>query len=112
MSATTLVDDRTAPEGHASTLAADGTAPRTGAVPRAEEPAPAVARVRFAALTGRLLMVLGALAVVTAYVLLPLAAALRAGAVLGGMALVLAAVIVVEAALAVALIVLKTQARH
>ncbi|MGT2461407.1 hypothetical protein [Sinomonas atrocyanea] len=111
MSATTLVDDRTAPEGHASILVAGGTA-GTGAVPRAEEPAPAVARVRLAALTARLLMVLGALAVVTAYVLLPLAAALRAGAVMGGVALALAAVIVVEAALAVALIVLKTQARH
>jgi hypothetical protein len=57
-------------------------------------------------------MVLGALAVVTAYALLPLAAALRAGDLLGGAALVLAAVVVIEAALAVTLVVLKTEARH
>lgn len=112
MSAPTLFDERTPLKGRASTVAAGGTVARTRSVPRAEELPLAAARVRLTALTARLLMVLGALAVVTAYVLLPLAAALRAGAVLGGVALALAAVMVVEAALAVALIVLKTQARH
>ncbi|MDP9885829.1 hypothetical protein J2W21_003354 [Sinomonas atrocyanea] len=111
MSAPALVDTRPSTEA-AATAVVSTAAARTRSVPGAEElPAPAV-RARLAALMARLLMVIGALAVVTAYVLLPLAAALRAGAVLGGVALGLAAVIVVEAALAVALTVLKTQARR
>jgi hypothetical protein len=111
MSAPALVDTRTSPEEPASAPAVGAADSRTGSTPPAEKLPPVDAHVGLAALTARLLMILGALAVVTAYVLLPLAAALRAGAVLGGVALALAAVIVVEAALAVALIVLRTQAR-
>jgi hypothetical protein len=112
MSAPALVDTRTSVEAPTAPAVVGTAAARAEAVPRAQELPPAAARVRLAALAARLLMVFGALTVVTAYVLLPLAAALRAGAVLGGAALGLAAVIVVEAALAVALTVLKTQARH
>ncbi|GAB2738761.1 hypothetical protein [Sinomonas soli] len=112
MSGTTLVDTRTSPETLASAPAVVAPGARIGSLVRADGLPPAAARAWLAAVMGRLLIVLGALAVVTAYVLLPLVAALRAGAVLGGVALALAVVIVVEAALAVVLTVLKTQARH
>ncbi|MDR6620795.1 hypothetical protein [Sinomonas atrocyanea] len=112
MSGTTFVDTTTSPETVASASALDAPGARIGSLARADRLVPVAPRVRLTAVMGRLLMVLGALAVVTAYILLPLVAALRAGAVLGGAALALAAVIVVEAALAVVLTVLKTQGRH
>lgn len=110
MSEAALVDTRTSrkkPSTHGSS-----TGFRAGVARHARELPASPLGVRLSALLRCLLLTLGALAVVTAYALLPLVAALRASAVTGVIAVGLAVVVVTEASLAVAFIILKTEGKQ